>query len=102
MSLLDEFIAATQVPYEDKEIHNVTVRVRGMTAQMQLELADSPNRGAGDITFWVLENCLVDPESGDRLFGDDDPRLRDLSGDILADLANLAMRLSGVEEAAKN
>lgn len=102
MGLRDELLAAMKVRHEDTEVHGVTVRVTALTAEMQLEIASDPDKHQGDLTFWVLENCVLDPATDERLFIDNDPALRKLSGDIIADLANKAMMLSNVSEAAKN
>jgi hypothetical protein len=68
MSLRDEFLAAAAVPFEDVDVNGTTVRVRALTAAMQLQVEAVSQRDAGDITFWILENCLLDPETGERLF----------------------------------
>jgi hypothetical protein len=102
MSLRDEFLAAAAVPFEDVDVNGTTVRVRALTAAMQLQVEAVSQRDAGDITFWILENCLLDPETGERLFDDGDPAVRDLDGLTIANLANHAMGLSGIMDQAKN
>ena len=102
MTLKDQFLAAAAVPFEDVDVNGITVRVRALTAAMQLQVEEVSKREAGDITFWILENCLLDPDTGERLFSDGDPAARDLDGLTIAHLANKAMNLSGVMEQAKN
>ncbi len=102
MSLRDEFLKAAQVPFKDCEINGVSVRVRAFTAQMQLDLEAVTEREAGDITFWVLENCVVDPETDERLFTDDDPAVRELDGNAIVELANTAIELTSAANTVKN
>ena len=102
MGLKDEFLKAAQVPSREMDVNGVTVRVRAFTAQMQLDVEAVASREAGDITFWVLENCVVDPETGERLFSDDDPAVRELDGNLIVELANAAIELTSAADTAKN
>jgi hypothetical protein len=102
MGLKDEFLKAAEVPYREMDVNGVTVRVRAFTAQMQLDVEAVASREAGDITFWVLENCLLDPETGERLFDDDDPAVRELDGNAIIDLANAAIELTSAGNTVKN
>lgn len=100
-NLKKQLIAAMQLPHEDVEVNGVTVRVRALSAEMQMALGED-KRSPAALVFWTAENCLLDPDTGERLFDDDDPSLRDLDAKLLSELVNKAMSLTGLSEAAKN
>lgn len=102
MGLKAELVAAMALPFEDVEVNGVTVRVTGMSAEMQLAMARRDRDDTEGLTFWCAEQCLIDPDTGVRVFGDDDPDLRRLDGNVISDLVNKAIRLSGLSESAKN
>lgn len=102
-TLKQQLLEAARVAHRDVEVGDVTVRVRGFTAAMQLQVEAASERGGGEITFWMLENCLLDPETDQRLFEDNDPAVRDLDGEQIIELVNIAMELTkGGAEAIKN
>lgn len=96
-------LKALAVPHEDVEVGGVTVRVSGLSAADQLELAErSDDMGPAEVTFWMLARTMRDPKTGDRLFDDGDESLHGLDGNALTVLAETARKLSSTEARAKN
>lgn len=103
MSLRDALIQALAVPFEDVTINGQVVRVKGLSAAQQIALANrAEGDGAAAVTFWMLEQVVCDPATGERLFMDDDAVLPTLDAGALTTLADVARRLSSAEERAKN
>ena len=99
MGLREQLYAVAAPPSEDVEIGGVLVRMVGLSAIDQLEMAEM---GEGtDATFWVLERMIRDSDNV-RVFEDGDPLLRGLELEAVGKLSEVAGRLMGVGEAVKN
>lgn len=111
MGLKDQILAAEDLPSENVDVPEwgVTVQVKGMTGSdrdayeakgvsfkkggqdVEVQLADFRIR--------LLVKCLYDPESGERLFSDNEVKqLGSKSGVILERLYEVASRLSGMSD----
>jgi hypothetical protein len=113
MSLRDQILKAEDIPHEDVEVPEwgVTVRVQGLTGterdayeakmialkqggqDIELRLSDFRSK--------LVVRCLVDPETGERVFGDKDvAKLGGKSAQVILRLFDVARQLSGLTERA--
>jgi len=97
-----QLIEAAAVPRECVDLKGIgSVYVRGMTAGEAGKIGQLHNRGHGErlaasMACW----CVVD-EDGRRLFADDQLQtLMDLRADTLQTIAEVVLRLSGLEGGA--
>ena len=109
MSLRDRILHCDDIPTEMVEVPlwGITLEVRGMTgsdrAQM-LAAAMTPEGGVNLQEFYpeVVIACTYDPETGQRVFSNDDRiALMSKSGKAIDILATVGLRLSGMTEEAK-
>ena len=111
-SLRDQILAASDIEREVVEVPewDCTIEVRSPSGEARGRIAAVVNDT--DANYQLLYPALLlpslfDPESGERIFGDDDGEvLNAKNGAILERLATVALRLSGVtveavEEAKK-
>lgn len=113
-TLRDIILAAEDLPHEDVEVpewKGVTVRVQGLTGterdafeargvHLQQTQKDTEKR-LRDFRSRLLAKCLVDPESGERLFGDGDvAKLGGKSATVIVRLFRVAQRVSGMTDDA--
>lgn len=104
MSIRDQILAAKDIPTEIVDIPewDVQVEVRGMTGADRTRLLQSaidPVTGQVDIknVYPDIVICSAfDPESGERIFGDDDrDALLSKSANAIDRIAEVGMRLGG-------
>lgn len=114
-SLRDRILAADDMPFEDVELPEwgETVRVRGLSARERDTFEDEvlDDEGVADvenIRARLLVRACLDPETGKRVFKDEDAdALGDKSAKPMQRLFSVARRLSAltnadIEELVKN
>lgn len=103
MALRDKIFEARDIPTEAVEVPEwgVTVEVRGMTGADRSRLMDMAITESGDVDVKVIYPEIVistayDPETGERVFTDDDAdALQSKSAQAIDRIAEVGMRLSG-------
>jgi hypothetical protein len=108
-------LGAEDIDFEDHDVPEwgVKVRVRGMSGtdrdSFEAKMV-AVRKGAGqevelrlnDFRSKVLVKCLVDPETGKRVFDDNDAhQLGAKSGAVIDRLFDVAKRLSGMDDDAE-
>ncbi len=99
MGLREELAAAAAPPREAVEIEGVQFYVHGLTVSEQEQLSEHAD--GFDATYWVLERVIRD-DTGARVFEDGDELVRRFDGAVVQRLSEIALRLMGMEERAKN
>lgn len=105
--LRERILAAKDIASEriHVEAWDVDVEVRGMSARARAALVQKAMDGStlnlmAAYPLMVIE-CTYDPETGERLFGDEDAEaLAGKSGAALEQIATVAARLSGLDAEA--
>jgi hypothetical protein len=108
VSLREKILSAPDIESEEVEVPewDVTVEVRGMTAADRAVVFDAALANGGDIRASNLFAdavllCAYDPESGERVFTEEDRvALMEKSPVALDRIAKVALRLSGMDAAA--
>lgn len=113
-SLKDKIRQASDRPSELMEISawGVTIEVRSMTAQHRANMIASTQINDGEVSDVpaeqiyrdTLRHCCFDPETGESLFNDDDVTwlLAEKNGQIIDDIAQTCLRISGLTEGAED
>ena len=78
-------------------LRSMNVAQRGRFFQLA---ADDDNDDNSDIHRFVFESCIIDPETNERMFDDDDLDwlMNDADPDIVVAMSNECMRLSGLSK----
>ncbi len=114
MSLRDQIISSDDLTFEDHEIPewgNAKVRVCGLSGTerdaYESKMVSVRDKGAdfdlhlANFRAKLLVKCLFDPETGERIFGDNEVNvLGAKSGVVLDRLHDIAHRLSGMDDGA--
>jgi hypothetical protein len=105
VSLRDRILAFVDIDKETVEVKqwgNAAVEIRSMSGRERAKmLADSvDDEGKVDfLKFYprLIIHCAYDPDSGEKLFTDsDEESINDKNGGALEQLAQVALRLSGL------
>lgn len=104
MSLRDRIISTDDIVSEMVEIPawDVTVEVRSMSARARVRMMSRAAENDGELNMETLFPeivvlCSYDPDTGERIFNDDDvSMLLDKSAGPIELLATAAMRVSGM------
>jgi hypothetical protein len=115
VSLRDRIIATNDT---QSEILNVPewgldVEIRGMSGAARANMTQTAADNNGGVDYVrmmpnIVIGCVFDPETGERVFNDDDHEIvMEKSGSALDNIVKVAMRLSGfgdkaVDEAGKD
>ena len=107
-SLRDRILAANDIPTEAVEVPEwgLTVEVKGMTGADRTRLLDMAITGGGEVDVKIIYPEIViatayDPETGERVFADDDAAvLQAKSAQAIDRVAEVGMRLSGFTKEA--
>lgn len=112
MNLREQILNAKDIESETitiKQWKNAKIEVRGLNGQDRSKLLnDAIDQQSGKMNFEKLYPTLViytsyDPDSGERIFSEADRDfLNQKSGAALEQIANLALKLSGLQEGATN
>ncbi len=114
MGLKDQILAAEDRPYEDVDVPewSCKVRIRGLSGTerdaYEAKAVKLRQDGKGveelrlkDFRSRLLVKCLYDPETDERIFGDNEvAHLGAKSGVVIDRLHDTAHRLSGMDDGA--
>ena len=108
MSLRDRIIATQDTQSEIVHVQEwgVDIEIRGMSGAARAQMTQSAADNDGGINYIkmmpnVVIGCVFDPETGERVFNDNDHEIvMEKSGSALDDIVKVAMRLSGFGEKA--
>jgi muramidase (phage lysozyme) len=111
MSLRDKILAADDIPSEIVTIDewDVDLLVRGMSAGGRITLMQNAyDQTTGQVNMAavypdVVVSCVFDPESKDAVFSETDKTaLMDKASGAIEQIANVALRLSGIGQDAQD
>lgn len=115
MSLRDRIIATNDTQSELVNVPEwgVDIEIRGMSGAARAQMTQAAADNEGGVNYVrmmpnIVIGCVFDPETGERVFNDDDHEIvMEKSGSALDNIVKVAMRLSGfgdkaVDEAGKD
>ena len=100
MGLREALAEACAPPTKVVDVRGHTVKLVGLSAGELIELSEMDQDI--DATLWLLERMVRDPETGERVFTDRDPVLRQMDTGTVDEFTRHVLPLMGIEEQAKN